>query len=80
MMPAKKLVKKSAEKLKRGDELEMIYGAAQIGAALNLNRRATYLHLEAGRIPGARKFGRIWAVSGAALRRALTREAPPIDA
>jgi hypothetical protein len=58
----------------------MIRGAAAIGAALNLNTRQAFLQLEAGRVPGARKFGRKWGASGVVLRRALTGEAPPIDA
>jgi hypothetical protein len=62
------------------DELQMIWGAAAIGAALNLNTRQAFLHLEAGRVPGARKFGRKWVASGAVLRRVLTGEAPPVDA
>ncbi len=62
------------------DELQMIWGAEAIGAKLNLSTRQTFLQLEAGRIPGARKFGRKWCASGAVLRRVLTGEAPPIDA
>ena len=61
------------------DELQMIWGAAAIGAVLNLNTRQTFLQLEAGRVPGARKFGRKWCASGAVLRRVLAQEAPPID-
>ena len=63
-----------------GDDVQMIWGAVAIGAALNLNPRQAFLQLEAGWIPGARKFGRKWGASGAVLRRVLTGEAPPIDA
>ena len=59
----------------RDDELQMIWGAKAIGAALNLDERQAFHQLEAGRIPGARKFGRKWAASGAVLRRVLTAEA-----
>jgi hypothetical protein len=80
MMPSsKKLVKSSAEDLKPGSELDMIYGAAKIGARLNMNRRSAYLNLEAGRIEGAFKLGRTWAISGAKLRKVFIGEAPPSD-
>jgi hypothetical protein len=53
------------------DELQMIWGARAIGAVLKLDERQAFLQLEAGRIPGARKFGRKWGVCGAVLRRVL---------
>jgi len=62
------------------DEIQMIWGAAAIGAALNLSPREAFYQLEAGRIPGARKWGRSWGASRVVLRRVLTGEAPPIDA
>jgi hypothetical protein len=62
------------------DGLQMFWGAKAIGAALNLTERQAFFQLEAGRIPGARKFGRNWGASGLVLRRVLTGEAPPIDA
>jgi hypothetical protein len=58
------------------DELQMIWGAAAIGAALNLDTRQAFLQLETGRIPGARKFGRKWGVSRVVLRRVLVGEPP----
>jgi hypothetical protein len=61
-------------------DLQMIWGAKSIGRALNLTERQAFFQLEAGRIPGARKFGRNWGASGAVLRRVLTGEPPPIDA
>jgi hypothetical protein len=63
------------------DKIDLIWGAKAIGAALNLNERQAFLQLEAGRVPGARKWGRKWSASGAVLRRVLIGEAPPpIDA
>ena len=62
------------------DEIDLIWGAKAIGAALNLDERQAFYQLESGRIPGARKWGRKWSASGAVLRRVLTGEAPPIDA
>jgi hypothetical protein len=61
------------------DEIDLIWGAKAIGAALNLDERQAFYQLESGRIPGARKWGRKWSASGAVLRRVLTGEAPPID-
>ena len=58
-----------------GDGLQMIWGAKAIGAALNLDERQAFHQLEAGRIPGARKFGRKWSASGAVLRRVLAEGA-----
>jgi hypothetical protein len=55
--------------------LQMIWGARSIGAVLNLTERQAFFQLEAGRIPGARKFGRNWGASGLVLRRVLTGEA-----
>jgi hypothetical protein len=51
------------------DELQMIRGAAAIGAALNLNTRQAFLQLEAGRVPGARSSAgngahRAWFYAG----------------
>lgn len=62
-----------------GNEFDLIWGAKAIGARLNLTQREAFYQLEAGRIPGARKWGRKWSVSGAVLRQVLTREAPPVD-
>jgi hypothetical protein len=61
-------------------EIDLIWGAKAIGARLNLSSREAFYQLEAGRIPGARKWGRKWSASGAVLRRVLTGEPPPIDA
>jgi hypothetical protein len=61
------------------DKIDLIWGAKAIGALLNLDQRQAYYQLEAGRIPGARKWGRKWSASGAVLRRVLAGEAPPID-
>jgi hypothetical protein len=61
------------------DEIDLIWGAKAIGVVLNLDERQAFYQLEAGRIPGARKWGRKWSASGAVLRRVLTGEAPPID-
>jgi hypothetical protein len=57
------------------DGIDLIWGAEAIGAVLNLTQRQTFLQLERGRIPGARKFGRKWAASGVVLRRVLAGEA-----
>jgi hypothetical protein len=57
------------------DRIDLIWGAKAIGAALNLDERQAFYQLEAGRIPGARKFGRQWTASGAVLRRVLIGEA-----
>jgi hypothetical protein len=70
----------AAEPNTRDDKIDLIWGAVRIGAALNLNPRQAFLQLEAGRVPGVRKFGRKWCASGVTLRRVLTGEAPPIDA
>jgi hypothetical protein len=71
---------KIATQILDDDGLQMIWGAAAIGAVLNLTERQAFFQLEAGRIPGARKFGRNWGASCVVLRRVLTGEAPPIDA
>jgi hypothetical protein len=70
----------AAEPNAGNNEIDLIWGAKAIGAALNLNTRQAFLQLEAGRIPGARKWGRKWSASRAVLRRVLGEEAPPIDA
>ena len=62
------------------DELQMIWGAVAIGAALNLSPRQAFHQLGSGRVPSACKWGRKWCASGAVLRRVLTGEVPPIDA
>jgi hypothetical protein len=56
-------------------DLDLIWGAKAIGIVLNLDERQAFYQLEAGRIPGARKWGRKWSASGAVLRRVLTGEA-----
>jgi hypothetical protein len=61
------------------DEIDLIWGAKAIGTALNLDERQAFYQLEAGRIPGARKWGRKWSASGAVLRRALAGEPPSSD-
>jgi len=71
---------KIATQILDDDGLQMVWGAAAIGAALNLTERQAFFQLEAGRIPGARKFGRNWGASCLILRRVLTGEVPPIDA
>jgi hypothetical protein len=60
-------------------DLDLIWGAKAIGIVLNLDERQAFYQLEAGRIPGARKWGRKWSASGAVLCRVLTGEPPPID-
>jgi hypothetical protein len=70
----------AAEPNAGNNEIDLIWGAKAIGARLNLSPREAFYQLEAGRIPGARKWGRKWSASGAVLRRVLTGEAPPIDA
>ena len=69
----------AAESNAGNDEFDLIWGAKAIGARLNLTPREAFYQLEAGRIPGARKWGRKWSASGAVLRRVLTGEVPPID-
>jgi hypothetical protein len=46
---------KIATQILDDDGLQMIWGAAAIGAVLNLTERQAFFQLEAGRIPGARK-------------------------
>jgi hypothetical protein len=70
----------NATKSNADNEIDLIWGAKAIGAALNLTTRQAFFQLEAGRVPGARKWGRKWSASGAALRRVLTGESTPIDA
>jgi hypothetical protein len=56
------------------NEIDLIWGAAAIGAELNLDERQTYHQLESGRVPGARKWGRKWSASRTVLRRVLAGE------
>lgn len=54
---------------------DIVWGAEAISQVLGLNKRQTYHRLEAGQVPGARKFGANWAVSREALRRLFLTEA-----
>ena len=40
----------------------IIWGAKNIGRAINRNERQTFALLEGGKIPGAKKIGHIWTV------------------
>jgi hypothetical protein len=52
-----------------GDTLDLIWGAQAIAEALNLkSRRQAFVLLEQGALP-ARKVGKSWVVSRAALKR-----------
>jgi hypothetical protein len=62
------------------DDDKLIWGAKAIGEYLGLDPRQTFYQLEAGRIEGARKWGRKWSAPGRILRRIATGEAPSIDA
>jgi hypothetical protein len=59
------------------EEDKLVWGAKAIGAALNLDPRQAFYQLEAGRIPGATKWGRKWAAPGRILRQLATGEVPP---
>jgi len=61
------------------EEDRLIWGAKAIGAALNLGPRQAFYQLEAGRIPGATKWGRKWAAPRKALRQLATGELAPIS-
>ena len=50
------------------DELDLIWGAAAIGRALNLTKRQAFHMLEKGEIAGARKICSKWCVSRHKLR------------
>ncbi len=55
---------------------EIVYGVEAIGKILHEpNHRRVYYLLEQGHVPGARKMGRIWALSVTAFRRAIHGEA-----
>jgi hypothetical protein len=56
------------------EEDKLVWGAKAIGTVLNLDPRQTFYQLEAGRIPGARKWGRKWSAPGKVLRRLATGE------
>lgn len=40
----------------------IIWGAKNIGRAINRNERQTFGLLESGKIPGAKKVGHLWTV------------------
>lgn len=50
------------------EPMDLIWGAAAIAARIGKTRRATFHMLERGQIPGARKVGGQWCVSGKVLR------------
>lgn len=55
---------------------EIVYGVEAISPVLNEpNHRRVYYMLEQGQVPGARKMGRIWALSIPAFRRVMHGEA-----
>ena len=55
------------------ETLDLLWGAAAIGAFLNLNRRQSYHCLENDQLP-ARKVGDKWVASRDALRRHILGE------
>jgi hypothetical protein len=57
-------------------DLDLIWGAKAIGIVLNLDERQAFYQLEAGRIPGARKWGRKWSAPSLSPKR--TMNASPI--
>lgn len=55
---------------------EIVYCVEAIGYVLNEpNHRRVYYMLEQGQVPGARKMGRIWALSPPVFRREMHGEA-----
>ena len=51
------------------EELDLIWGAADIARALNLKSERQAFHmLASGELPAARKVGRLWVVSRKKLR------------
>lgn len=55
---------------------EIVYGVEAIAQVLHEpNHRRVYYMLENGQVPGARKMGRIWALSVPAFRLAVHGEA-----
>jgi hypothetical protein len=59
------------------DNDSLVWGAKRIGEYLNLDPRQAFYQLEAGRIPGARKWGRKWAAPGKVLRQIAAGEVSP---
>ncbi len=57
----------------------LVWGAAKIGAALNMPARQCFYQLESGRVPGAQKWGRRWAVPGSILRKLAAGELAPLS-
>ena len=43
-------------------EDKIIWGASEIGKTINRSEKATFVMLEAGKVPGARKVGGRWAL------------------
>lgn len=55
---------------------EIVYGVDAIAHVLDEpNHRRVYYMLEQGQVPGARKMGRIWALSIPVFRREMHGEA-----
>lgn len=57
------------------DQLDLLWGAAEIGAALGVSDRKVFHYLENGWITGARRVGKRWVIS----RKALVRQFVPAD-
>jgi len=49
-------------------DLEIIWGAKDIGAAISVTERQAFHMLEKGEVPGARKWNGKWCVSRRKLR------------
>ena len=60
-------------------EIEIVWGAAEISRVLKRNPQQVYRLLARGRIPGARKVGKLWAFDPGVFRDAM-REWSPIGA
>jgi hypothetical protein len=53
----------------------LIWGARDIAAHIGKTERATFHMLELGQIPGAKKFGKQWALNPAVLQRSFEESA-----
>jgi hypothetical protein len=58
----------------QSEDLQIIWGAAAIAAALGTTRGRTFHMLESGALPGARKIAGRWCITRAALLRIFEGE------
>lgn len=56
------------DKQQTSESLDLLWGASEIAQAIGANERMAFHYLQTGQLP-ARKVGRMWVVSRAALRR-----------